>query len=289
MNVATVSLTLTSPTLGPGELSERIEARLSRCLVRRESVLEQQNGRSHTVPALPTVPSSRAHSREVPPRLPGLNGRSVRQLQHLHSVRFIRRALLSSAAVVAVLVAASLGVPAYAEASAAAALPPLQMLTVPAAATLPTVERPGYTVTPPPPVQWPTELHTKISDGFGPRVPPCGGCSSFHAGADINAGWGSEVHAIAAGVVLELASPSLASLGNAIIIQHVIDGQVITSTYGHMQYGSTSLSVGDKVKVGQVIGLVGSTGASTGPHLHFEIRIDGSPVNPMEWLRARIG
>ncbi|MCC6269709.1 MAG: M23 family metallopeptidase, partial [Microbacteriaceae bacterium] len=235
------------------------------------------------------IKPARIKTPATPVRLPGLNGRSVRQLHHLGAVRVVRRALVSAIAAIAVIVGASMAVPAYAQATAAPPQAPPQVLTTPSTAVIATVERDGYTATPPPPVQWPTALHTKISDGYGPRVSPCDGCSSLHLAVDFDAGWGAEVHAMAAGVVIETNSSLLASLGNHMTIQHVIDGQVITSVYGHMQYGSTSLSVGDTVKVGQVIGLVGSTGASTGPHLHFEIRIDGEPVNPLDWLYARIG
>ena len=201
-------------------------------------------------------------------------------------MRFIQRALVCCAVTVATLAAASVAVPAYVEATAATARTPHQSFTVAAVATTPTVERDGYTVTPPPPVQWPTVPNTRVAGGFGGRVSPCDGCSSFHLGADLDAGWGVEVHAMAAGVVIETNSPFLSALGNHMTIQHEMDGHVITTVYAHMQYGSTSLSVGDAVKVGQVIGLVGSTGASTGPHLHFEIRIDGSAVDPLAWLRA---
>jgi murein DD-endopeptidase MepM/ murein hydrolase activator NlpD len=97
------------------------------------------------------------------------------------------------------------------------------------------------------------------------------------------------VYAIAAGVVTETDNPNYAALGTYVVIQHVIDGTVIDSVYGHMQSGSMPLHVGDTVKVGQVIGLVGSTGASTGPHLHFELRINGSTINPLPWLHARLG
>lgn len=264
------------------EMSERTEAQLSRCPAQCETASGQRTGSSLYVPRLKAVTAAPAH-------LPGLNGRSVRQLHHLGAVRAVRRVLVSVVAAIAVVVGASVALPAYAQATAAPPPPPPQTLTIPTTAVIASVDRDGYTATAPPPVQWPTALHTKISDGYGPRVSPCAGCSTLHLGVDFDAGWGAEVHAMAAGVVVEVNSPLLASLGNHLIIQHMIDGQVVTSVYGHMQYGSTYLNVGDTVKVGQVIGLVGSTGASTGPHLHFEIRIDGSPVNPLDWLYAKIG
>lgn len=294
-------------------MSKRIEARLSRCRARRENAFVQRTGSSHIVPrsqsALPLRAQPQETAPRVPPkvaagvsepkspgsnllgsRLPGLNGRSVRQLRHLRAVHSVRRVLVSAIAAIAVLVAAGLTAPAYAQAIAAPELPvtPPQTFSTAPTATIASVERDGYTVTAPPPVQWPTVNHSTISDGFGPRVSPCSGCSSNHPGVDILAGWGAEVHATAAGVVTETNSPFGASLGNHIMIQHEVDGQSVTSVYGHMQYGSTSLSVGDTVKVGQVIGLVGSTGASTGPHLHFEIRINDSAVNPIHWLQAHI-
>jgi murein DD-endopeptidase MepM/ murein hydrolase activator NlpD len=89
---------------------------------------------------------------------------------------------------------------------------------------------------------------------------------------------------------VETNNPGWAALGIHVAIQHVIDGTVITSVYGHMQVGSMALHVGDVVFVGQPVGLVGSTGASTGAHLHFEIRLDGTnPVDPVAWMRARLG
>ncbi len=70
-------------------------------------------------------------------------------------------------------------------------------------------------------------------------------------------------------------------------IDHVINGQKVTSVYAHMQEGSSSLQVGDVVTAGEFVGLVGATGAATGPHLHLEIRLDGVvQVDPFAWLKA---
>ncbi len=79
------------------------------------------------------------------------------------------------------------------------------------------------------------------------------------------------------------------SLGTVIMIDHVIDGQTVTSVYAHMIEGSRTVEIGDTVRVGQIIGETGNTGMSTGPHLHFEIRIggiNGTWVDPLEWLYA---
>jgi murein DD-endopeptidase MepM/ murein hydrolase activator NlpD len=133
------------------------------------------------------------------------------------------------------------------------------------------------------PVRWPFPYPVPISSGYGSRPSPCRGCSSFHHGDDFVPGAGAPIYAIADGVVsLHVADDW--SYGNNIEIQHVIDGQKITSKYAHMQLGSSPLKVGDIVKVGDFIGLVGSTGEATGPHLHFEIHVDGVPVNPFPWL-----
>jgi murein DD-endopeptidase MepM/ murein hydrolase activator NlpD len=226
----------------------------------------------------------------------------------LRRVRTIRGAS-RAVAIVTVLFGASIGVgygvPAYAQALTPAktgaggagvkAGPErhvFQKLDVPLLVAAPPISvRDNYSVThPPPPLVWPVPAATPISDGFGQRVSPCAGCSSDHEGVDFDPGDGALVHAIAAGVVVETNSPGYAALGVHVAIQHLIDGKTVVSAYGHLQTGSMQLKVGDRVTVGQVVGLVGGTGASTGPHLHFEIRTDGTvPVDPMAWMHAELG
>ncbi len=74
--------------------------------------------------------------------------------------------------------------------------------------------------------------------------------------------------------------------GNNVMISHIINGQHIDSVYAHMLTGSSKLQVGDAIKVGEFIGLVGETGSATGPHLHFELHVDKVPVDPFAWLTA---
>lgn len=137
-------------------------------------------------------------------------------------------------------------------------------------------------------IRWPLNVSAPISDGFGYRIAPCSGCSSFHEGIDINPGAGTPVYAIAAGVVKEVGNPS-GALGVYAIIDHQIDGKTVSSIYAHMQLGSLALSVGQSVAVGQPVGRVGSTGASTGPHLHLGIMVEGAFVDPYAWLMQRVG
>jgi murein DD-endopeptidase MepM/ murein hydrolase activator NlpD len=220
--------------------------------------------------------------------LPGLNGRAVRQLRQVRAIRAVRRAFVSSIAGICVMVAASVAVPAYAEAAADARRPAPQILAVKSTAAIAAVERDSYTVTAPAPLRWPLD-NVKLADGFGPRAAPCSGCSTFHEGVDFDPGFGARVYAIAAGVVVETDNPNYSALGTYVVIRHEIDGKSIESVYGHMQSGSMPFKVGDHVKVGEVVGLVGSTGASTGPHLHFELRVNGKAFDPLPWMHARLG
>lgn len=135
-------------------------------------------------------------------------------------------------------------------------------------------------------IQWPFAVGVHIGDTFGYRN--CYGCSSDHGGQDFNPGLGAEIQAIADGTVSN-STDSGGSLGVVMMIDHVIDGQLITSVYAHMEYDSRRFEVGDTVSVGDVIGTTGDTGMSTGPHLHFEIRIGGiggTKIDPLEWLYA---
>jgi len=134
------------------------------------------------------------------------------------------------------------------------------------------------------PIRWPFPYSVPTSDGFGPRVSPCAGCSTFHNGLDFLPGNGKPIYAVAAGVVTFHAMDG--SLGNKVEIAHVIKGQAVESVYAHMQVNSSPLQVGDKIKVGDFIGLVGATGSATAPHLHLEIHLAGVPVNPYTWLTA---
>lgn len=133
-------------------------------------------------------------------------------------------------------------------------------------------------------IQWPFAVGVHIGDRFGYR--DCAGCSSDHGGQDFNPGLGAEIQAIADGVVSN-STDSGGSLGVVMMIDHVIDGETVTSVYAHMVDGSRLFEVGDTVKVGDPIGQTGNTGMSTGPHLHFEIRlggISGTKVDPLVWL-----
>jgi murein DD-endopeptidase MepM/ murein hydrolase activator NlpD len=136
------------------------------------------------------------------------------------------------------------------------------------------------------PVRWPFPFAVEISSGFGDRVAPCRGCSSHHMGVDFNPGNGAAIFSIADGVVIEHSDDAY-GYGNHVIIQHSIDGHIVTSLYAHMQHGTSPLNVGDVVKVGDFIGLVGQTGTATGPHLHLEITLDGVKVDPFAFLKSR--
>jgi murein DD-endopeptidase MepM/ murein hydrolase activator NlpD len=179
--------------------------------------------------------------------------------------------------------------------------PALQSLDMPATALDPAVARDGFgvTVLPPPPppvveapapppaaVGWPLSSGTTMTADFGARPAPCAGCSSNHLGIDWTPGAGTPISAVAAGVVTEATSSG--AFGVHVKIKHTIGGTTYTSLYAHMQAGSMTVSVGDSVGVGQQIGRVGSTGASTGAHLHLEIHnAGGTPIDPYAWLTAR--
>ncbi len=135
------------------------------------------------------------------------------------------------------------------------------------------------------PIRWPFPYAVPISSGFGERAAPCHGCSSMHMGVDFTPGVGTPIYAIADGVVTTSLQDQW-GFGTHVIITHSINGQAITSTYAHMQHGSTALKVGDTIAVGDFIGTVGMTGTATGNHLHFEITVDGTTVDPFAWLQA---
>lgn len=135
-------------------------------------------------------------------------------------------------------------------------------------------------------IQWPFAVGVHIGDQFGYRN--CAGCSVNHGGQDFNPGVGAPIQAISDGVV-SLVQDGEGSLGVHMIIDHMIDGELVSSVYAHMIHGSMLFKAGDVIKVGQVLGKTGSTGMSTGPHLHFEIRIGGIggvKVDALKWLYA---
>ncbi|MDH3306245.1 MAG: peptidoglycan DD-metalloendopeptidase family protein [Acidimicrobiia bacterium] len=124
-------------------------------------------------------------------------------------------------------------------------------------------------------LSWP--LGGGVSSGFGYRIHPISGARKLHAGLDINGGSGQAISAAGSGTVI-LAS-WYGGYGNAIVIDH---GGGLTTLYAHQS--GFAVSEGQNVSTGQTIGYVGSTGYSTGPHLHFETREWGTPVDPMKYL-----
>ncbi|MEB0005015.1 peptidoglycan DD-metalloendopeptidase family protein, partial [Cryobacterium sp. RTC2.1] len=130
---------------------------------------------------------------------------------------------------------------------------------------------------------WTRPAAGRITDAFGPRlVHPVAGVGDFHRGTDIGAGCDAAIYAATDGVVE--AAGVLGTYGNWILIDH---GNGISTGYAHIAPGETLVSVGEHVVAGQVIAGVGSTGASTGCHLHFEVRIDGTAVDAVPFLALR--
>jgi murein DD-endopeptidase MepM/ murein hydrolase activator NlpD len=124
---------------------------------------------------------------------------------------------------------------------------------------------------------WP--VAGSVTSGYGWRVHPISRTRSMHAGVDIAASTGTPVHAAADGVVVRASGGWNGGYGNMVIVDH---GSDITTLYGHNS--SLAASAGQKVKRGDVIAYVGSTGNSTGPHCHFEVRVKGTTQNPLSWL-----
>src|SRR3984893_3776285 len=123
---------------------------------------------------------------------------------------------------------------------------------------------------------WPVD--GKLESGFGARRNPFGGTSyEFHAGQDIEVPWGTSVVAGAKGKVTFVGWQH--GYGQLVIIDH---GGGLTTRYGHLS--ELDVELGQEVGRGEFIGRVGSTGRSTGPHLHYEIRINDLPVNPLQYL-----
>jgi murein DD-endopeptidase MepM/ murein hydrolase activator NlpD len=116
-----------------------------------------------------------------------------------------------------------------------------------------------------------------LTSGFGMRVSPITGVNGMHSGIDIGASSGSNVIAAASGEILQ--AGYMGGYGNAVLIYH---GGGLATLYAHMS--GFAVETGQQVKQGQIIGYVGSTGFATGPHLHFEVRVNGVPVNPYKYF-----
>jgi len=119
--------------------------------------------------------------------------------------------------------------------------------------------------------------HLNFSSNFGVRSDPFRRTAAMHAGVDIPGPTGTPIYATADGIISH--ADRLGGYGNMVEINH---GKGITTRYGHLS--KILVTDNTRVKRGQLIALMGSTGRSTGPHLHYEVRIDGHPVNPVPFL-----
>jgi murein DD-endopeptidase MepM/ murein hydrolase activator NlpD len=126
---------------------------------------------------------------------------------------------------------------------------------------------------------WPVE--GQVTGSFGERIDPFNGEGAFHSGVDIGSSYGAKIIAPADGVVTIV--DTMGGYGKTIMIDH---GNGISTRYGHLS--GFAVTPGQKVQRGDLIGYVGESGRSTGPHLHYEVRINDTPVNPYKYLRMTV-
>jgi murein DD-endopeptidase MepM/ murein hydrolase activator NlpD len=119
----------------------------------------------------------------------------------------------------------------------------------------------------------------RVSSNYGARIHPIDGTRHFHTGVDVRAAQGTPILAAAGGVVKRAGERG--GYGNAVEVDH---GNGVTTLYAHAQ--ALSVQPGDTISEGQALGLVGKTGKATGPHLHFEVRVEGKPIDPRRALNA---
>jgi len=131
------------------------------------------------------------------------------------------------------------------------------------------------------PVRKPVTGEIDMSSGFGTRMDPFLRSPAMHTGLDMRGDTGDPVRVTANGTVT-IASYN-GGYGNLVEVEH---GNGLATRYGHLS--SIGVKVGQSVKIGQVIGKLGSTGRSTGPHLHYETRVNGDPVDPQKYLQAGV-
>ena len=129
------------------------------------------------------------------------------------------------------------------------------------------------------PLRMPLSGDPSLTSGFGYRVDPFLGRLALHPGVDLAEAYGAEIHAAAAGRVAH-AGPA----GGYGIMVEIDHGNGLATRYAHMS--EALVEEGQEVDKGAVLGRLGSTGRSTGPHLHYEVRVDGEPVDPERYLRA---
>ena len=126
---------------------------------------------------------------------------------------------------------------------------------------------------------WPTDGY--LTSRFGYRTHPIYGDVRFHAGIDIGNGYGRSIWSAAAGTVIQAGPAS--GYGVLVLVSHgSFNGRDIVTGYAHMS--EITVSVGQRVGRGQEVGKIGNAGNSTGPHLHFEVRSNGDPVDPLNWV-----
>jgi murein DD-endopeptidase MepM/ murein hydrolase activator NlpD len=127
------------------------------------------------------------------------------------------------------------------------------------------------------PILWPVE--GRITGAFGRRIDPFKGEGAFHRGVDISSSYGHSVVSPADGTVVYAAFMN--GYGRMIVIHH---GHGIATRYGHLS--RIAVADGQRVKRGDILGYVGMSGRSTGPHLHYEVWLHGTPINPYKFLRS---
>lgn len=135
---------------------------------------------------------------------------------------------------------------------------------------------------------WPTNTKEVVS-GYGYRKPSCPACSSDHRGIDFTPGRGTPVYASMDGIISKIGIGG--GFGSHVYIDHIAvintTSQRWQTVYAHLEEGSIpeNIAVGQIIEAGTIIGRVGNTGTSTGPHLHFEILVEGQNVDPEKYLK----